>query len=166
MDMTVHDLDMARYLAGSEVTGVFARATVLIDPMFSRAGDWDTAVVTLTLANGALASIDNSRKTSYGFDQRAEVFGSAGMIAAGNPRADGLHLWNDSGHHAARLLTSFPERYAEAYRLELQAFVDAIRENRPMPVTGGDGRQAVVMARAALQSARENRFVAVDPPVD
>ena len=162
LDMTIHDLDMAQFLVGSPVTGVYARAAVLVDPMFARAGDFDTAVITLTFANGAMAAIDNSRQTTYGYDQRAEVFGSAGMVAAGNHALDRHTYFNESGGHSARLLSFFPERYAEAYRLEMQAFVDALRERRPMPVTGDDGRRAVVVAQAALRSARENRFVEVD----
>ncbi len=162
LDMTIHDLDMARFIAGSEVAEIYARAAVLVDPMFERAGDWDTAVVTLTFAGGALATIDNSRRTAYGQDQRLEVFGSAGMLTVGNHVVDRHVHWDETGAHSARLLSYFPERYAEAYHLEMQAFVDAVREGRPMPVTAHDGRQAVVLALAARQSARENRPVACD----
>lgn len=161
LDMTVHDLDIVRFLTGSEVTGVFARGTVLVDPMFSEFEDWDTAVLTLTLANGALATIDNSRCAVYGQDQRVEVFGSKGMIAANNHAVDRVVAADARGGHSARLMDFFPERYRDAYRLEMQAFVDALRAGLPMPVTGADGRQAVVIAMAAGQSARENRFVPV-----
>jgi myo-inositol 2-dehydrogenase/D-chiro-inositol 1-dehydrogenase len=161
LDMTVHDLDVVRFLTGREVTGVFARGAVLVDPMFAEFGDWDTAVVTLTLAGGALATIDNSRRAVYGQDQRVEVFGSAGAVSAANHASDRVVTADASGTHASRLVDFFPERYRDAYRLELQAFVDAIAAGDPMPVTGADGRQAVALALAARQSARENRFIDV-----
>jgi myo-inositol 2-dehydrogenase/D-chiro-inositol 1-dehydrogenase len=161
LDMTVHDLDMVRFVTGAEVTGVFAAGTVLIDPMFAECQDWDTAVVTLALDNGALATIDNSRSAVYGQDQRVEVFGSKGMVAATNPAADRVVTADVHGGHSARLMDFFPERYRDAYRLEMQAFVDALRAGAPMPVTGVDGRQAVLIAMAATRSARDNRFVPV-----
>lgn len=161
LDMTVHDLDIVRFLTGSEVTGVFAKGAVLVDPMFAEFEDWDTAVLTLTLANGALATIDNSRRAVYGQDQRIEVFGSKGMVAADNHAVDRVTAANAEGGRSARLVDFFPERYREAYRLEMQAFVDAVRAGAPMPVTGADGRQAVVIGMAARQSARENRFVTI-----
>jgi myo-inositol 2-dehydrogenase / D-chiro-inositol 1-dehydrogenase len=161
MDMTIHDLDLVRYLVGSEVTGVFARAAVLVDPMFARYDDWDTAVLTVTFANGAIGAIDNSRKTAYGYDQRAEVFGSKGMVTAGNHAVDHHTYFDEAGRHSAPLLGFFPDRYQEAYRLEMQAFVDAARSGSRMPVTGHDGRQAVVIAKAAEQSAREGRFISL-----
>jgi len=161
LDMTVHDLDMVRFVTGREVTGVYARASVLVDSMFAEEGDWDTAVVTLTLEGGALATIDNSRKAVYGQDQRVEVFGSAGVVAATNHAVDRVVSANQSGGHSARLMAFFPERYADAYRLELQAFADAVRAGRPMPVTGQDGRRATAIALAAGQSARDNVYVPV-----
>jgi myo-inositol 2-dehydrogenase/D-chiro-inositol 1-dehydrogenase len=160
--MTVHDLDMVRFVTGREVVGVYARASVLVDPMFAEEGDWDTAVVTLTLDDGTLATIDNSRKAVYGQDQRLEVFGSAGVVAAGNHRVDRVALSDQDGTHVARLPAFFPERYAEAYRLEMQAFVDALRDRQPMPVTGDDGRRATAIAVAATRSARQNTYVTVD----
>lgn len=161
LDMTVHDLDMVRFLTGREVVGVYARASVLVDPMFAEEGDWDTAVVTLTLEGGALATIDNSRRAVYGQDQRVEVFGSAGMAAAANHAVDRVTSANQAGAHGARLLAFFPERYADAYRLELQAFVDAVAGGHPMPVTGLDGRRATALAIAARESARQNTYVAI-----
>lgn len=162
LDMTVHDLDMVRFVTGREVVGVYARASVLVDPMFAEEGDWDTAVVSLTLEGGALATIDNSRKAVYGQDQRVEVFGSAGVVAATNHAVDRVHSANEAGAHSARLMAFFPERYADAYRLEMQAFVDAVRAGRPMPVTGDDGRRATALAVATARSARENRYVSID----
>jgi myo-inositol 2-dehydrogenase/D-chiro-inositol 1-dehydrogenase len=161
LDMTVHDLDMVRFVTGREVVGVYARASVLVDPMFGEEGDWDTAVLTLTLEGGILAGIDNSRSAVYGQDQRVEVFGSAGVVAATNHAVDRVVSADKAGAHSARLMAFFPERYADAYRLEMAAFVDAVRAGRPMPVTGLDGRRAVEIAVAARESARENRYVPV-----
>lgn len=162
LDMTVHDLDMVRFVTGREVVGVYARGAVLVDPMFAEEGDWDTAVVTLSLEGGALATIDNSRKAVYGQDQRVEVFGSTGVVAATNHAVDRVTSADASGAHSARLMAFFPERYAEAYRLEVQAFVDAVRAGRPMPVTGQDGRRATELALAVRRSARDNCYIAVD----
>jgi myo-inositol 2-dehydrogenase/D-chiro-inositol 1-dehydrogenase len=162
LDMTVHDLDMVRFLTGREVTGVYARASVLVDPMFAEEGDWDTAVVTLTLEGGALATVDNSRKAVYGQDQRVEVFGSIGVVATTNHTVDRITSANEAGGHSARLMAFFPERYADAYRLEMQAFADAVRAGRRMPVTGEDGRRATALALAAARSARENRYISMD----
>ncbi|ODS56343.1 MAG: inositol 2-dehydrogenase [Acidobacteria bacterium SCN 69-37] len=161
LDMTVHDLDMVRFLTGREITGVYARASVLVDRMFAEEGDWDTAVLTLSLEGGLLATIDNSRRAVYGQDQRVEVFGSAGVVAAVNHTVDRVVSADASGGRSARLMAFFPERYVDAYRLEMQAFVDAVRGGRPMPVTGEDGRRATAVALAATQSARENRYIAV-----
>jgi myo-inositol 2-dehydrogenase/D-chiro-inositol 1-dehydrogenase len=134
---------------------------VLVDPMFAELGDWDTAVLTLTLSNGAIATIDNSRHAVYGQDQRVEVFGSKGVVAATNHTVDRVVSADVSGAHGARLTEFFPERYKDAYRLEMQAFVDALAAGQPMPVTGADGRQAVVIGMAAHQSAAENRYVGI-----
>jgi myo-inositol 2-dehydrogenase/D-chiro-inositol 1-dehydrogenase len=161
LDMTVHDLDMVRFVTDAEVTGVYAKATVLVDPMFAELGDWDTAVLTLTLTNGAIATIDNSRRAVYGQDQRVEVFGSKGVVAATNHTVDRVVSADAAGAHGARLMDFFPERYKDAYRLEMQAFVDALASGAPMPVTGVDGRRAVVIGMAARQSAAENRYVAL-----
>ena len=162
MDMTVHDFDMVRFITGREILGVYARASVLVDGMFADEGDWDTTVVTLSLEGGALATIDNSRRAVYGQDQRLEVFGSAGVVAAANTGVDRVTSADAAGRHASRLVDFFPERYADAYRLELQAFADAIRGTQPMPVTGADGREATRIALAATQSARVNRYVPLD----
>jgi len=159
LDMTIHDFDMARYLMGSEVKEVYTRSAVLVDPVFERAGDWDTAVITLTFENGAFAVIDNSRKAVYGYDQRVEMFGSAGMVAAGNNTPDTHVLCNGTGVHSALPLHFFLERYTESYLREMQEFVDAVRNGSPVPVGGEDGLKAAAIALAAGKSARENRPV-------
>ena len=159
LDMTIHDFDMARYLVGSDVIEVYARATVLVDPVFERAGDWDTAVVTLTFENGALGTIDNSRQAVYGYDQRVEVFGSDGMVTVANNTPDNHIRLDRTGMHSSLPLNFFMERYTESYLREMRAFVEAIRGGKPVPVTGNDGLMAVVIGLAAAKSVRENRPV-------
>jgi myo-inositol 2-dehydrogenase/D-chiro-inositol 1-dehydrogenase len=160
LDMTIHDFDMARYLMG-DVIEVFARANVLVDPAIGKAGDWDTVMVTLTFANGALGAIDNSRKAVYGYDQRVEVFGSEGMIAVKNNTHDNHVRLDCAGTHSALPLDFFMDRYAESYLKEVEAFVDAVRNHLPAPVNGNDGLMAVVIGLAAAKSVRENRPVSL-----
>jgi len=159
LDMTIHDFDMARFLMNSEVTEVYARASVLVDPVFEKAGDWDTAVITLSFENGAFATIDNSRKAIYGYDQRVEMFGSEGMVAISNNTPDTHLLADRAGIHTALPLHFFLERYAESYLREMLAFVGAVQNGTPVPVGGEDGFKAATLALAAAQSARENRPV-------
>jgi len=159
LDMTIHDFDMARYQMGSEVTEVYARATVLVDPVFEQAGDWDTAVVTLAFANGALGTIDNSRRAVYGYDQRVEVFGSEGMVTVNNNTYDSHICLDRTGTHSSLPLNFFMDRYTESYLREMQAFVVAVQTRKPVPVTGHDGLMAVVIGLAAAKSVRENRTV-------
>ncbi len=159
LDMTIHDFDMASYLMGSPVTEVYARAAVLVDPVFERAGDWDTAVVTLTFASGALGMIDNSRQAVYGYDQRVEVFGSEGMVKVGNNTPDSHVCLDRTGSHSSLPLNFFMERYTESYSREMRTFVQAVQAQKPVPVTGHDALMAVVIGLAAAKSVRENRAV-------
>lgn len=166
-DMTIHDFDMARYLVGCEVVAIYAAGGVRVDPAIGEAGDLDTAIVTLHFEDGTLGTIDNSRRAIYGYDQRVELFGSGGMLAAGNQRPDTAVRMDEEGTHSARPLYFFLERYREAYVDEIAAFVRAVQQDRPVEVTGADGRTPVVMAMAATRSAREGRVVRldeVDPP--
>jgi myo-inositol 2-dehydrogenase/D-chiro-inositol 1-dehydrogenase len=159
LDMTIHDFDMARFLVGSEVEQVYAAGAVLVDPEIGRAGDLDTAVVTLRFANGALGVIDNSRKAVYGYDQRVEVFGSKGVAQAENKTPDSVVLSDALGVHSTLPLHFFVERYAEAYVAEMCAFIDCVREGKSPPVTGKDARIPVVMGYAAKKSTEEGRPV-------
>jgi myo-inositol 2-dehydrogenase/D-chiro-inositol 1-dehydrogenase len=162
LDMTIHDFDMARYLMGSEVEEVYAAGGVLVDPAIGDAGDIDTAIVTVRFANGAIGTIDNSRQAVYGYDQRVEVFGSGGMIAADNNTPDRTVLSDAQGVHSALPLYFFIERYSEAYIAEMEAFVRSIQDDTPPPVTGIDGRIPVVMGYAAQTSYAEGRPVRLD----
>jgi myo-inositol 2-dehydrogenase/D-chiro-inositol 1-dehydrogenase len=161
LDMTIHDFDMARYLSGSEVEEVYVAAGVMVDPAIGQAGDVDTAVITLRFANGAIGTIDNSRKAVYGYDQRVEVFGSNGMVQAHNNTPDNDVYFNADGVHAAKPLYFFLERYMESFIAEMKEFAQSIQEDKTPSVTGIDGRIPVVIGMAAKKSYLEHRPVKV-----
>ena len=157
LDMTIHDFDMARYLIGDEVAEIYAVGGVRIDQKIGEVGDIDTAIITLRFQNGVVATIDNSRQAVYGYDQRVEMFGSEGMISAGNPLTNTVSLSDSEGRRTASPPDFFVERYKKSYLSELQAFIRCIAEDTAPSVTGEDGRVPVVMGYAALKSLRENR---------
>ena len=157
--MTIHDFDMARYLIGSEIEEVYVQAGVTVDPAIGEAGDVDTAVTMLRFANGVIGTIDNCRRASYGYDQRVEVFGSKGAIRAENNYPNTTILSDGQSVRGELPLNFFMDRYTEAFVAEIAAFVQAIRADEPTPVTGFDGRQAVVIGLAAARSYREGRPV-------
>ncbi len=159
MDMTIHDFDMARFLIGAEVTEVYTQAGVTVDPAIGEAGDVDTAVIMLKYANGVIGTIDNCRRASYGYDQRVEVLGSKGAIATTNNYPNAATLSDGVSVRRDLPLNFFMERYTESFATEVGAFVDAVLNGKPTPVTGHDGRVPVVMAQAALKSHREGRPV-------
>jgi len=160
-DMTIHDFDMARFLMGCDVEEIFVAGGVLVDPRIGEAGDIDTAVITMRFANGAIGTIDNSRQAVYGYDQRVEVFGSAGVVMAHNNTPDRNVLANASGVHSAKPLYFFLERYMDSFIAEMKEFIDCIRTDRQPLVTGADGRTPVLMGMAAVKSYRENRPVKI-----
>lgn len=162
LDMTIHDFDMARFLMGCEVEEIYATGGVLVDPAIGAAGDLDTALVTLKFTNGAFGTIDNSRRAVYGYDQRAEVFGSQGAIATGNNYPNTAILSTSTAIQRDLPLNFFMERYTESYVNELSAFIEAIVDDKPVPVSGHDGRVPVVMGLAAQRSVAENRPVRLD----
>ena len=152
LDMMIHDFDMVRYLSGSEVTEVYTNGVVLVDPAIGEAGDVDTAIVTLKFANGAIGVINNSRKAVYGYDQRVEVFGSAGCITADNETPNLTTLYTESGVMRQKPLYFFLERYNEAFIAEAQSFVDAVTQDKPVVVGATDGLKPVLIAMAAKKS--------------
>lgn len=160
-DMTIHDFDMARFIVGSEVTEVYANATCLVDPAIGEAGDVDTAIITLTFANGAIGVIDNSRKAVYGYDQRVEIFGTKGMVNADNNYPENHRYYSADSVSGSLPLNFFMDRYTEAYANEMKCFCDAIFNNKPLPVSGHDGLMSVVIALAAKQSVAQKRPVAI-----
>lgn len=159
MDMTIHDFDMARYITGSEVTEVYAKSAVLVDPEIGKAGDIDTAVITLSFENGAIGVIDNSRKAVYGYDQRVEIFGSKGMVSADNNFPENHRYFASDGVHGSLPLNFFMDRYLEAYANEMKIFCDAVVNNKELPVSGTDGLMSVAIALAAKKSHLEHRPV-------
>jgi len=161
LDMTIHDFDMVRFLSGSEVTEIHAYGAVMVDPDIGKAGDIDTAVISLKFANGALGIIENSRKAVYGYDQRVEVFGSKGTALAENNRPTSTIILNDSGTMQDKPLYFFLERYQTAFIAELQAFVNAVIEDKPTPVSGKDGLTPVLIALAAQESLNSGKPVKV-----
>jgi len=157
LDMMIHDFDMVRFISGSEVEEVQAFGTVRVDPRIGEAGDVDTAVVSLRLASGALAVIENSRRAVYGYDQRVEAFGVEGAIEAGNRTASTTLLKTAAGVRAENPLHFFTERYEAAYRLELAAFVDAIRNGTAPECSGVDALPPLAIAVAARRSMESGR---------
>lgn len=158
-DMMIHDFDMSRWLAGEEWVEVFARGSCVVDPAIGSAGDVDTAMVMLRSASGVLCHIDNSRRAIYGYDQRIEVFGSQGMLQAANRSSTSTQLWSSTGIISERPMAFFLDRYAEAYALELDHFVRSVLDGTPLRIGAHDGRQALVLADAALRSATEGQPV-------
>jgi myo-inositol 2-dehydrogenase/D-chiro-inositol 1-dehydrogenase len=160
LDMTIHDFDMARFQVG-EVEEVYATGSVLIEPALKEFGDIDTNVVTLKFASGAVGAIDNSRQAVYGYDQQLEVFCTEGTAMANNEAEDVTVKGNADGFHSARPPHFFMQRYAPCYVDEVRQFIECVRDDKPTPVTGQDGRAAVVLGYAAWKSFRENRPVKV-----
>ncbi|WP_298032000.1 inositol 2-dehydrogenase [uncultured Dysosmobacter sp.] len=160
-DMMVHDFDMARFLAGAEVTEVFAYGAVLVDPAIGEAGDVDTAVVSLKFANGAMGIIDNSRKAVYGYDQRVEVFGSKGAVMDVNDTPDNTVFYGEDGTVSGTCYKIMWDRYTGAFAAEQQAFADAVINDKPTPVTGEDGLYPILIAAAATKSMKEGRPVKI-----
>mgnify|MGYP002630127091 CR=1 FL=1 len=161
MDMTIHDFDMARFLTGSEIVEVFAATAVRIDPAIGEAGDVDTALLTLTFENGAIASIDNSRKAVYGYDQRAEVFGSKGALLADNNYPNTTTHMTTASVQRELPLNFFMDRYVDSYLAEMNAFVECINTDSTPPVTGKDAQAAFYAALAAKKSVEEHRPVKI-----
>ena len=158
-DMTIHDFDMARYLAG-DITQVHAFGANLVDPKIAKLGDIDTCTVSLRSKSGALIQINNSRRCVYGYDQRIEAFGATGQLQAGNQRATTIEYWG-ADRTGARdpVLNFFIERYAEAYRAELDAFIESVAEPRSMSPDFSDGLEALRLAVAAEESLRTFQVV-------
>ncbi len=156
-DMMIHDLDMARFLLGEEPVELFAAAACLVDPAIAEEGDVDTAMVTLRTASGKMCQISNSRRATYGYDQRIEAHGSGGLLRAGNMTATTVELANGQGFTTDPALPFFLERYAAAYRAELDAFIAAITDATPPTPDGADGLAALVLADAATRSAETHQ---------
>lgn len=160
-DMTIHDFDMARHLLGEAVTSVYATAAALADPAVRDLGDYDTATVVLSTASGRQATIINSRRASYGYDQRIEVHGSLGMVSAENQRAADIEIATAEGFLKPPLLDFFMTRYTAAYEAELTAFLEALSKGSAMSPSGSDGLEALKLAEAALKSVETGTSVSL-----
>ena len=156
-DMMIHDLDMARFLLGEEPTEVHAVGSSLVDPAIGEAGDVDTAAVLLKTASGKICQISNSRRATYGYDQRVEVHGSKGMIRAHNLLENVVETATADGFRAAPVLNFFLERYTPAYRRELDHFLDCVVSGKAPSPSGHDGLRAQMLADAATESAKTGR---------
>ena len=161
LDMTIHDFDMACFLTDSDVEELYVNSAVLVDPAIGEQGDVDTAIITMKMANGALAVIDNSRKAAYGYDQRAELFGSKGMVATSNDTISSAVISNADGVTGEKPLFFFLERYMGSFSEEMRQFTEAVINDTEVPVGIHAGLQSVKIGLAARKSVEEHRPVKI-----
>ena len=159
LDMTIHDFDMACFLTDSDVEELYVNSAVLVDPAIGEQGDVDTAIITMKMTNGALAVIDNSRKAAYGYDQRAELFGSKGMVATSNDTVSSAVISNADGVTGEKPLFFFLERYMGSFSEEMRQFTEAVINDTEVPVGIHAGLQSVKIGLAARKSVEEHRPV-------
>jgi myo-inositol 2-dehydrogenase/D-chiro-inositol 1-dehydrogenase len=163
-DMMIHDFDMARWMLGEEPASIYSRGSCLVDSEIGKLGDIDTACVTLFTPSGKQAVILNSRRTTYGFDQRIEAFGSAGMVISDNPKATGFKRFSSTSFGAPdRFRAFFMERYGDSYRLEIEAFLKGLAQGEMASVSATDGLRAVYLAEAAGASLRLGKAIELKP---
>jgi myo-inositol 2-dehydrogenase / D-chiro-inositol 1-dehydrogenase len=159
-DMMIHDFDMARWLLGEEPVSIYSRGSCLVDPQIAKLGDIDTACVVLTTSSGKQVVILNSRRATYGYDQRIEAFGSVGMVISDNPRATGVKRYSSTSFGApGRIFTFYMDRYGESYSREIEAFLGGVAAGTSPPVSAIDGLRAVYLAEAAGASLRLGQAV-------
>ncbi len=161
MDMTIHDFDMVRFITADEVVSVFAKGACLVDERIGSAGDIDTAVVTLTFGNGAIGVIENSRRATYGYDQRAAVHGSGGAAETGNDVKSSVVVSDATGVHGETPLHFFLERYRDSFVAELESFAAAVGNGSPPEVSGRDGIEAMRIADACRVSLSDGCEVSI-----
>ena len=161
LDMTIHDFDMIRYLTNKEIVEVYAKGDALVNPEIAKAGDIDTAIINLTFEDGSMAVIDNCRKAVYGYDQRVEVFGSKGMVQSKNKFDKYTLTYSENGVTSALPQHFFLERYADAYKKEINHFIDCIRHKKTPEVSGFDGLMSLVLGLCAKESLNCNKPVLV-----
>jgi myo-inositol 2-dehydrogenase / D-chiro-inositol 1-dehydrogenase len=159
-DMMIHDFDMARWMLGEEPVRIYSCGSCVVDPEIGKLGDIDTACVTMVTQSGKQAIILNSRRAVFGYDQRIEAFGSAGMVISDNPRATGVKRYSSTSFGAPdRIFTFFMDRYGDSYRKEIETFLGGIEAGTPTPVNAIDGLQATYLADAAGASLRLGRAI-------
>jgi len=158
-DMMIHDFDIARWFLGEDPNEVFATGSVLVDPEIGKLKDYDSAVCVLKTPSGKLAYIENSRRAAYGYDQRLEVFGSKGCLQAANASPANYSHWNENGIVHTKPHAFFPERYVEAYAIEIAHFIDSLVAGKAPEVGGEAGRGSLALADAATKSAETRQLV-------
>ncbi|WP_445374494.1 inositol 2-dehydrogenase [Photorhabdus tasmaniensis] len=151
-DMTIHDFDMARFILGEEPCSIYAQGSNLVDPAIGQAGDIDTAFIVMKFPSGAMATITNSRRSGYGYDQRIELHGEKGLLSAGNLKENSVELWENTGCLAAKPEHFFLQRYRDAYIAEWDHFVNVMADRATSECSGFDGKQALYLADKALES--------------
>jgi|TARA_B110000263_G_scaffold85657_1_gene74801 myo-inositol 2-dehydrogenase/D-chiro-inositol 1-dehydrogenase len=159
LDMAIHDFDLARYLMNSEITEVYSTASIFGDLPLETVDDVDTAVTILKFKNKGFATIENSRNSTYGYDQRIEVFGEKGLLSAQNKSDDSVYFANNSGFHRPKPVGFFIERYKESYINILDSFVQCLEQNKDLELTFQDGLQSLAISLAAEKSSKQNRTV-------
>jgi myo-inositol 2-dehydrogenase/D-chiro-inositol 1-dehydrogenase len=159
LDMAIHDFDLARYLMNSEITEVYSTASIFGDLPLETVEDVDTAVTILKFKNKGFATIENSRNSTYGYDQRIEVFGEKGLLSAQNKSDDSVYFANNSGFHKPKPVGFFIERYKESYINILDSFVQCLEQNKDLELTFQDGLQSLAISLAAKKSSKQNRTV-------
>ena len=162
LDMSIHDFDMACYLNQQNVKKVYSTGSVFVDKEIKEIGDIDTAVTTITFENGSLATIDNSRKANYGYDQRVEVFGSLGMSISQNQLSNNNIIANNKGIHYSKPLGFFLERYSQSYISILNEFINCLINKKEISCGIKAGLDSLKIALAAKKSLNENRVVNFD----
>ncbi len=166
-DMMVHDFDMARWLLAEEPMRLFAQGACVVDPQIGKMGDIDSAVVTMSTPSGKQAVITNSRRATYGYDQRIEAFGSRGMIISDNQPATGVKTFTGAAYAACEPIPEFfMDRYAASYRKEIERFIDCVRSGQNAPVSALDGLHAAYLAEAAMASLKSGQPVELDENCD
>lgn len=159
-DMMIHDFDMARWILGEEPVSIHSRGSCLVDPQIGKLGDIDTACVTMVTLSGKQAVILNSRRAVYGYDQRIEAFGSAGMVISDNPRATAVQRYSSTSFGAPdRVFTFYMDRYGHSYRTEIETFIGCVTAGTPPPVNAIDGLRTAYLAEAAGASLRSGEAV-------
>jgi scyllo-inositol 2-dehydrogenase (NAD+) len=159
-DMMIHDFDMARFLLASEATSVSAHGSVLVHPFMRKLGDVDQAVAYVTFASGAAGDMEASRNAKYGYDIRVEIMGTEGTIAVGSLKYHDLQIWTPQGS-THDIVPHFPEKFRDAYLLEMIHFIDCVRNGERPSVTEEDGKAALQIAVAARRSFESGRTVSL-----
>jgi myo-inositol 2-dehydrogenase / D-chiro-inositol 1-dehydrogenase len=163
-DMMIHDFDMARWILGEEPVSIYSRGSCLVNPQIGKLGDIDTACVTMVSLSGKQAVILNSRRAVYGYDQRIEAFGSAGMVLSDNPRATAVQRYSSTSFGAPdRVFTFYMDRYGQSYRMEIETFLAGVAAGTPPPINAIDGLRAAYLAEAAGASLRSGEAIKLTP---